>query len=284
MKVLVLEGGAHRGIYTAGVLDAFLENNITFDGVIGVSAGAIHGASFMSRQKGRSVNYTADYCSSKKYMGFSSLLRTGNYFNEQFCYYELPSKLYPFDHKSFAENPAKFYVVCTDLDSGQALYHYCPELTVGGLNMKYLQASASMPVVSKALKLEGHSYVDGGIADSVPEKAFRNLGYTRNVVVLTQEEKSKGSEFNAFVPMAKFFYPRHKEIIKALESQNERYYEELEYLYKEEKAGNILIVRPSVKPSAGVMERKPQNIRDTHNLGYNDALKMMDKIKDFLSL
>lgn len=282
MKGLVLEGGAHRGIYTAGVMDAFLENNITFDGVIGVSAGAIHGASFISQQIGRSVNYTAEYCNSKKYMGFGSLFRTGNYFNEKFCYYKLPSDLYPFNEKAFENNPAKFYVVCTDFDTGEAVYHYCPTLEVGGLHMRYLQASASMPIVSKPLRLEGKRYVDGGIADSIPEKQFRKMGYTKNVVVLTQEEKPKGTEFNGFVPLSKIFCPGHKAIIKALEIQNDKYYEELEYLAKEEKAGNILVIRPSVKPSAGVMERDPEKIRETHKLGYNDTLNMLDKIKDFL--
>lgn len=282
MKGLILEGGAHRGIYTAGVMDAFLENGISFDGVIGVSAGAIHGASFVSRQIGRSLNYTANYCGSKEYMGWGSLLRTGNYFNEKFCYYKLPSEVNPFDGKTFEANPAKFYVVCTDFNTAEPLYHLCPSLEVGGLHMRYLQASASMPIVSKPLLIEGHRYVDGGIADSIPLKQFVKMGYGKNVVVLTQEEKPAETEFNGFVPLAKIFCPRHKAIIKALETQFDRYNEELEYLAKEEKAGNIFIIRPSVKPSAGVMERDGEKIRETHKLGYEDAVRMMGKLKEFL--
>lgn len=282
MKGLVLEGGAHRGIYTAGVLDAFLDNGITFDGVIGVSAGAIHGASYVSRQKGRSVDFTEKYCSSRKYMGFGSLFTTGNYFNEDFCYYKLPSELNPFDENAFENNPVKFYVTCTDYDTGEPVYHLCPDLKVGGLHMKYLQASASMPIVSRPVRLEGRRFVDGGVADSIPEKQFRKMGFSKNVVVLTQEEKPMGNEFNGFIPMSKILCPAHKAIIKALETQERRYYEDLEYLAQEEKAGNVFIIRPTVKPSAGVMERDGSKIRETHKQGYDDTIKVMDKLKAFL--
>jgi len=282
MKGLVLEGGAHRGIYTAGVMDAFLENGIEFDGVIGVSAGAIHGASFVSRQIGRSVNYTAEYCGSRKYMGWGSFFTTGNYFNVRFCYYKIPSEKYPIDSKIFRENAAKMYVVCTDFDTAEPLYHECPELEVGGLHMKYLQASASMPVVSRPVKIDGKKYVDGGIADSVPEKQFRKMGYTKNVVVLTQEKRPAGNEFNAFVPLSQIFCPGHKKIVEALKSQYRRYQEDLEYLEQQEKEGNVFIIRPSYPPVAGVMERDGEKIRATHKQGYEDAVKVMDKLKEFL--
>lgn len=283
MNGLVLEGGAHRGVYTAGVLDAFLDNGISFDGIIGVSAGAIHGASFVSKQKGRSVNYTAEYCGSPKYMGFWSLFTTGNYFNEKFCYYDLPEKLYPIDSETFKNNPADFYVVCTDYESGNAYYHLCPELCTGDINMRYLQASASMPVVARPLKIDGHLYADGGIADSIPIKKFQEMGYTKNIVVLTQEEKPSDSEFNAFVPLSKIFCSKYKNVIAKLETQFGRYSDDLEYLKQQEKEGKLLIIRPSVKPFAGVMERNPDRIRKTHKLGYDDAVNMMDKIKEFLN-
>ena len=136
-KALILEGGALRGIYTAGVLDAFLENGIEFDAVAGVSAGAIHGASFLSKQKGRSLYSCADWCRSPRYMGFASLIFTGDFFNSKFCYEIIPEKLYPFDHKTFNENPADLYVVCTDYKTGEPLYHLCE--TMEYKHLKYLQ-------------------------------------------------------------------------------------------------------------------------------------------------
>lgn len=280
-KGLILEGGALRGIYTAGVLDAFLDNNINFDGVVGVSAGAIHGASFLSKQKGRSLKSTADWCWSPKYMGWGSLFFTGNYFNSKFCYEKIPNELYPFDHKTFNDNPSDFYVVCTDARTGEPVYHLCPDLEYK--NLKYLQASASMPVVSRPLKLDGKKWLDGGIADSVPIKKFQEMGYEKNVVILTQEKKPASSEFNVFVPLTKIFCPFRKSIIKELETQFDRYEKDLSYLEEQQQDGKVFIIRPKSKPVADVMERNPENIRKTHQQGYEDGLSCIEALKIFFA-
>lgn len=280
-KGLVLEGGALRGIYTAGVLDAFLDNNISFDGVIGESAGTIHGASFVAKQVGRSLNSTADWCGSPKYASWRSFFLTGNYFNSNFCYKKIP-EMYPLDNKTFSESNTPFYVVCTDFETAEPLYHLCPSLELGTDHIRYLQASASMPVVSRPLKINGRKYVDGGIADAVPIKKFQEMGYEKNVVILTQEKKDN-DEFNFFVPLTKIFCPFHKKIIKALETQVSRYNDDLKYLEAEVKAGRVFLIRPKYKPVADVLEKNPDNIRTTYKQGYDEALSIIDDVKKFLA-
>ena len=192
---IVVEGGGHRGIYAAGVLDVLLENNIFVDGIIGVSAGAIHAASYVSGQNGRSIRYTTRFCRDKRYMGLRSLITTGNFFNVDFCYEQLPKTLDPFDNATFESSAIKYYVTCTDVESGKAIYHQCK--TLQGNEMKWLQASASMPLASKIVEVAGHKMLDGGIADSIPLKEFEKMGYKQNIVILTQSEtyqKKKNSK------------------------------------------------------------------------------------------
>ena len=167
---LVLEGGGMRGIYTAGVLDVFLDHNITVDGVIGVSAGAIHGASFVSKQRGRNIAYSLEYRNNKEYMSLKSLLKTGNLFGVDFCYDRLPNELYKFDYDAFEENPTRFYVCCTNVETGQPEYLECTDLRK---DMDKLRASASLPIVSQIVEVDGKKLLDGGTADSIPIFQFR---------------------------------------------------------------------------------------------------------------
>ena len=170
---LVLEGGGMRGIYTAGVLDVFMENGITFDGVIGVSAGAIHGCSFVSGQKGRSIRYYMKYCRNWQFMSFRSLLLTGNIAGEKFCYHTLPEKLDPYDYEAFKKSPTKFYVGCSNVETGKA--EYLP-ITDMKEQIDRMRASASLPLVSKIVKTAGLKLLDGGCTDSIPVKAFCENG------------------------------------------------------------------------------------------------------------
>ena len=170
---LVLEGGAKRGIYTAGVLDVFLENGISFDGVIGVSAGAIHGCSYVSGQAGRSIRYNLNYGNDYRFMSFRSWLLSGNIVDVKFCYHDLPEKLDPFDNEAFENSPAKFYVVCSNVETGQPEYIRCRNMTT---EIDYLRASASLPLVSKIVNIGGKRLLDGGIVDSIPVRAFMNMG------------------------------------------------------------------------------------------------------------
>ena len=210
---LVLEGGAKRGIYTAGVLDVFLENNIVADAVIGVSAGAIHGCSYAAKQKGRSIRYNLKYNDDYRFMSFKSLIKTGNMVDTEFAYHELPDKLDPFDHEAFEKSETKFYATCTNLETGKPEYVFCPNLRNDYID--YLRASASMPLVSQIVEMNGKKYLDGGIADSIPIKAAINMGFEKNIVVLTRPSGYRKHKFS-MLWLAKIVYRKFPNFITLL--------------------------------------------------------------------
>ena len=279
-KGLVLEGGGHRGIFTAGILDVFLENNISFDGVIGVSAGAVHGASFLSKQKGRSLRYALKYCNDKRYMGIGSLLKTGDYFNVDFCYYLLPQVLDPFDNDTFGNQTSEYFTVSTDVETGEAVYHQCK--TLRNDYIKWIVASASMPLVARIVDIEGQKLLDGGVADSIPEAAFRKMGYTKNVVILTQP-KGYEKKSNSMLPLIKRIYRKFPNFVKAVENRHLIYNQEIKDLEELEKSGDVLILRPKTDLVASRTERNPKKMQDSYNQGRLLALEEIEKVKAFLN-
>ena len=276
---LVLEGGGHRGIYTAGILDTFAQNNISFDGIMGVSAGCIHGVSFLSGQIGRSVRYTTRFCNNPSYMSFKSLIKTGDFFNVDFCYYKLPETLDPFDNDAFDKNPTPFYAVCSDVKTGKAVYQKCD--SVRGEKIKWIQASASMPLAAKIVKIDEGEFLDGGITDSIPIKKMQELGYSKNIVILTQEAGYRKKP-NSLLPLIKRVYKKYPELINAIQNRHIIYNQQLDYLEEQEKLGNVIIIRPSQKPQAGRIEKDKEKILSTYNLGRNDAEKLLETVKNFI--
>ena len=182
---LVLEGGAMRGIYTAGVLDVFLEAGIMPDVVVGVSAGALHGCSYVAGQKGRSIRYYRKYRSDKHFMGLYSLLTTGDVVGTKFCYEDIPLRLDPFNEAAFEKAPVDFYVTVTNVRTGKPEYILCDELKVGS-KMDVIRAGASMPLCSKMVEWNGNLYLDGGVSDSIPYAKMKDFGCRKSIVVLTQ--------------------------------------------------------------------------------------------------
>ena len=198
---LIMEGGAMRGMFTCGVIDVLMEKGINFDGAVGVSAGATFGCNIKSKQIGRPIRYNKRFGADKRYKSFSSWLKTGNLFNVDFCYRELPFEIDIWDDKTFKENPMEFYVVATDLETGKAVYHKCDE----GLeeDIKWMQASASMPIVSKPVEIDGRKYLDGGTGDSIPIKFMEEKGFDHLLVVETQPGdyvKKKQGYMSLFIP------------------------------------------------------------------------------------
>lgn len=235
-KGLVLEGGAMRGIYTAGVLDAFLEQNIAVDGVIGVSAGAVHGCSYVSGQHGRSIRYYLKYMKNPRFMSFRSLLKTGNLVETEFSYHELPDRLDVFDRKAFAESPMDFYVGCTNVETGKPEYILLDTMD----EIDYMRASASMPMVSQIVEVGGMKLLDGGVADSVPIRAFQQMGYEKNIVVLTRPagyRKKKSS-----IGPAKWIYRKYPAFVKAMEERYKVYNETMDQIEEMEKSGEIFVI------------------------------------------
>lgn len=278
---LVLEGGAKRGIYTAGILDVLLENNIFVDAVLGVSAGAIHGCTYVAKQKGRSIRYNLKYGNDPRFMSIKNWIKTGNVVDTDFCYRELPEILDPFDHHAFENSEIKFFAVCSNIETGKAEYIQCKELRQeSGIN--YIRASASLPFFSQIVKIDNKKFLDGGICDSIPLKAAQNLGYDKNIVILTRPEGyRKQASKSGWI--AKIIYRKFPKFIEAIVSRHKMYNEELDYVVSEEKKGNTIVLRPSKNIKIGRMEQNLDIVKAMYDLGRSDALAILDKIKNFIA-
>ena len=275
---LVLEGGGMRGIYTAGVLDTFMECGITvFDGVIGVSAGAIHGSSFVAGQKGRSIRYYKKYCNDDRFMSYKSLMRTGNVVGEKFCYHDLPDRLDPFDYQAFKRSGKEFYVVCSNVETGKAEYFQIRDMK---RDMDLLRASASLPYLSRIVKVKGKKLLDGGCTDSIPVKAFRKMGYKRNVVVLTRPAGyTKAPER---VKLAKLFYRKYPEFCRVLQRRHLEYNHTLAGIRRLEREGSVFVIRPSEDLQIGRMEHNPGEIQRVYDIGRRDARHCIQELKAWM--
>jgi len=276
---LVLEGGGMRGIYVAGVLDLFLERGVHVDGVIGVSAGAIHGCSFVSGQKGRSIRYNLKYCKDPRYISFRSLIRTGELFETEFCYRQLPETLDPFDNDRFEASDTDFYVTCTDVETGKPVYKLCK--TLRGEKIDWVRASASMPLASRIVELEGYKLLDGGVTDSIPLAAFRKLGYRRCVVITTRPNGYRKKP-NRMLPLLKRVYRDYPQFVEAMACRHLAYNRQLDELARLEKEGQILVIRPSSPLQIKRTERDPGRIKEMYDLGYADGERMVESALRFL--
>ena len=274
---LVLEGGAMRGIYTAGVLDIFNENKIKVDGVIGVSAGCVHGVSYISEQNGRSIRYTLKYRNDKRYMSVKSLLKTGNMVETDFCYHEIPEKLDPFDNDTYMKSGIDFYTVSSNVETGRAEYLKCKDVFK---QIDLIRASASMPFVSQIVETEGFKLLDGGICDSVPVKKFMEMGYDRIVVILTKPIGYIPKPNNAF--LSKKMYGKYPEFVDALITRHLRYVENLNYVNKLEEEGKIMVIRPSRTVNISRTEKNLARIWEMYELGRENAEERLEEVKEWL--
>lgn len=275
---LILEGGAKRGIYTAGVLDVFLENDIFTDAVFGVSAGAIHGCSYVSKQNGRSLRYNMKYGNDPRFMSLGNWLKTGNVVDTDFCYHELPDKLDPFDHNAFEKSNIKFYAVCSNIETGKAEYILCPELKHG---IDYLRASASLPFLSQPVEIDGKKLLDGGICDSIPLKTAQNIGFEKNIVILTRPDGyRKPKSISRF--LAKWTYRKFPKFAQAIAERSKMYNDELDFIKQQEAKSNTLVIRPSKTIKIKKMEKNLDIVKEMYELGRYDALAMIDAIRNFL--
>ena len=276
---LVLEGGAMRGMYTAGVLDVFMENGITFDGVIGVSAGAIAGCSFVSGQIGRTIRYNKKYCRDKRMMSFYSLFTTGDLVGTKFCYHDIPKHLDPFDNEAFMNSSTDFYVTCTNLISGKPEYIHLHDLEA---QIDYMRASASMPYVSHIVEQDGKKLLDGGCSDSIPIRKFMEMGFQKNVVVLTRPaDYRKSSEKTALAPL---FYHKYPNFIQTLKNHATSYNHTVEDILKLEQEGKIFVIRPKTPLEIGRMSHDPDEIQNAYQRGRTDAKNQLSAMKSWLNL
>lgn len=277
---LVLEGGAMRGLFTAGIIDVLMENNIKFNGAIGVSAGAAFGCNYKSGQIGRVIRYSKRFANSWKYASLWSLLTTGDYFGAEYAYHFIPNKLDIVDFETFRNNPMEFWAVATNVGSGKAVYRQLNTLDYEEL--EFVRASASMPLVSNIVKLNGQRLLDGGVADSIPLAFFQKQGYQRNVVVLTQP-KGYRKQPNKLMPLMHLQLHRHPKMLKALAERHIMYNKEVDLVLQEERKGNVFVLQPQIKLTIGHTSHNPKKMQETYEHGRKVATEELEKLKQFLA-
>jgi len=277
---LVMEGGAMRGMFTAGVTDVLMENGISFDGAVGVSAGMAFGCNYKSNQPGRAVRYNTRFCKDKRYCSISSLIRTGDLFGADFCYHKIPMELDTIDVDTYNSSQMKFFTVCTDINTGKPVYHECSKIDY--ITLEWIRASASLPLVSRPVEIDGMKLMDGGISDSIPLKFMEKQGYEKNVVILTQPRNYKKEPTKALtaVKVKMWHYP---ELVKAIENRHKMYNSELRYIRHSESKGRTFVIAPPEKLPIGHVEHDPDVLREVYRTGRKTANENLGKLISFMN-
>lgn len=277
---LVLEGGGLRAMFTSGVLDVFMQNGIKFDAAVGVSAGVLFGCNYKSNQPGRALRYNIRFKDNPEYMSWRSLFRTGNYVNEHFSYHLLPYKYDPMDFQAYRENPMKFYAVCTDIDEGLPVYHEIDD--ADGIGLRWMQASASMPIFARPVEIDGRHYLDGGITDSIPLKFIQQKGYRRNVVILTQPADYYKKKAHVGLAM-KMFLKEYPKVAELMSRRHIMYNDQLDYIHSEFKKGDTFLICPDERLDIGRLSLKEDKMRRVYEAGKEKAISLLPQIKEFLN-
>ena len=276
---LVLEGGAMRGLYTAGVLDVFLENNIKVDGIIGVSAGVLFGVNYLSKQKGRAIRYNKKFAKDKRYMGMRSFLTTGNIINKDFAYYEIPFKIDVFDEKTFEKSNTDFWATVTNIETGEAEY-----LKLNNVfeQMELLRATSAMPIVSEIIEIDGKKYLDGGVSDSIPVEKCKSMGYDKIIVVLTRTIEYRKKKSSSAI--AKIKYKEYPKLIETMENRYKKYNETVEKIIDMENKKEIFVIRPSKDLKIKRIEKDVDKLQAMYDLGVSDCKKQLEDLKEYTNL
>lgn len=269
-----------RGLFTAGIIDVMMEHQIWPDGLIGVSAGAAFGCNMKSRQPGRAIRYNKRFAKDSRYSGLRSLLTTGNYFNAEFAYHTVPKKYDVFDDHAFDENPMEFIAVCTNVETGQAVYKQLEKSNEETYD--WIRASASMPLMSKIVCLDGLKLLDGGVSDSIPLEHAEQQGYERNIVILTQPLGYQ-KEHNALMPLMRIGLRKYPNMVEAMNNRHLMYNRQLEYVAKAEREGRCLVIRPTEKLPIGHICHNPSQMEHIYQIGRKAGLHHLEAIRRFYS-
>lgn len=278
-KGLVLEGGAMRGMFTCGVIDVFLENDIKFDGVAGISAGAVFGCNYKSRQIGRGIRYNKRYGRDPRYFGFRSLIMTGDIYGAKFCYHDIIEELDPIDKETYKNNKIDFFVGATDVEAAKTRYYNC--LEVDKRTVDWMRASASMPLVSRVVEVDGYKLLDGGITDPIPYKIMEANGYEKNVVVLTQPRDFVKKK-TAVIPFMKVVMHKYPNLVDAMAKRHIIYNEETTEIKEKEKRGELYVISPETSLNISRIENDPDELERVYQIGRNIAKLRLKEIQSFL--
>lgn len=275
---LVLEGGGMKGVYTAGVLDFFLDKGLEFSSVYGVSAGACHMTSYLSKQRDRALDISIDYLKSRKYCSVESLLTTGDLFNVQTAYHLVPDYLNPFDYEAFKKYEGRAYAVATDIEAGTPVYFRIRDVKK---DMDAIRASASLPLVSRNVRIGNHLYLDGGISDAIPIRKSILDGNSKNVVVLTKEEGFVRQPTTQ-LPLLKMRYFRYPKVAELMAERHITYNNTMDYLYDQQKNGQAFVIRPAEKSNVGRIEKDEDKLKTLYKQGYADAEALYEPLLNYL--
>ena len=278
MKIgLVLEGGAMRGLFTAGVLDIFLDNNVEVTDVVGVSAGTLFGVNYVSKQRGRALRYNLKYINDKRYMNVKSWLKTGNLINKDFTYYKLPFQLDVFDNKTFKESPINFFATVTNIETGEAEF---VKIKDAYKQMETLRATSALPFISEIIEVGGKKYLDGGISNSIPIDFFEKQDFDKVIVILTRpityrKEKTTGIQY-------KLFYKKYPKLVEKLENRYKEYNDTVDKIVELEKEGKLFVIRPSENITIKRLEKDIEKLQKVYDLGLKDGNNIIEDLKQYL--
>ncbi len=275
---LVLEGGGMKGVYTAGVLDFFLDKGIEFSSVYGVSAGACHMCSYLSKQRGRAFAVNVDYLDSSDYCSMKSLLTTGDLFNVDMCYHRIPEQLNPYDYGAFERYEGRAYSVATNIETGMPEYFRIRDMKA---DIDKIRASASLPLVSRNVMIQGKPYLDGGISDAIPLQKSIIDGNMRNVVIMTKEEGYVREPFKE-LGLIRLKYGKYPKVYELMKDRHIRYNRLLRYIEDQQKNDRAFVIRPKHKSDVGRVEKDKEKLKNLYLEGYEDARECFEELQNYL--
>lgn len=277
---LVLEGGSMRGMFTAGVLDTFMDEGIEIDGMLGVSAGALFGPNYFSKQKGRALRYNKRFCKDRRYMSVWSFLLTGNIVNKKFAFYDVTNKLDKFDNDTFMQNSTGYYVTVTNVEDGRPEYLEVKDIVK---EMEKLRASSALPFVSHMVEVDGKKYLDGGVSDSIPVLKAKEMGYDKLVVILTRPiEYRKEPMSEKMLKLLSVKYKKYPAFVERMKNRHENYNKTVEQILEMEEKGEIFVIRPSAPIVVKTIERDAKNLQAVYDLGVKDCKNRLEELKNYL--
>ena len=278
---LVLEGGSLRGLYSAGVLDIMMDNDIDIDCIVGTSAGALFGPNYFSKQRGRAIRYNKRYCKDRRNISFLSLIFTGNIVNKKFAYYKITKELDKFDNETFMKSKKELYVTATNIKTAECEYFKIKDVFE---DMEKLRATSSIPIMTRPVKINNNYYLDGGISDSIPIKKCQELDCDKMIVILTQPDSYKKEIISTKKQkMIKIIFKKYPKLIKRIMNRHNEYNECVDYIRKLEKEKKIFVIRPSKQLDIDLIERNPDKLESVYQIGINDMKKEIKKLKEYLN-
>lgn len=278
-SALVLEGGALRSVYAAGVLDVFMENKVDFEYVLGVSAGALNAGNYISGQIGRSARVNIDYVNDRRYIGLWHLIKEGSIFNFDFLFGEPTKEWMPYNEKAFMDSRQRYIIGATNCITGKQ--EFFERHTYKGL-VEVLTASSTLPILSKLAYIDDVPYIDGGVSNAIPFRKAQKDGYEKIVIILTRPKGYHSKRNTGLNQLFKVYYRKYPNLVKKLCTMSDRYNVLLNQINKLEKKGGIFVIQPNTELKVKRVERNQDKLRLLYLEGKEDARALLPKMLEYL--